>query len=106
MKDKRGENALDLAYAVTVHKFQGSECPIIVIPFHRSQSPMLMQRNWTYTAISRASQVCVCLGQRREVTKSIRRTSAARRSTNLDYLLRQDAAKASQLYLPKGSGDV
>ncbi len=50
---------LELAYAITVHKSQGSEYPAVIIPM--SQGPrMLMNRNILYTAVTRARK-CVCL---------------------------------------------
>lgn len=55
---------LELAYAITVHKSQGSEYPAVIIPM--SQGPrMLMNRNILYTAVTRARNVCASLGKRR-----------------------------------------
>ena len=50
---------LELAYAITIHKSQGSEYPAVVIPVH-SGPRMLMTRNLIYTAVTRAKS-CVCL---------------------------------------------
>ena len=50
---------LELAYAITIHKSQGSEYPAVVIPVH-SGPRMLMTRNLIYTAVTRARS-CVCL---------------------------------------------
>ena len=50
---------LELAYAITIHKSQGSEYPAVVIPVH-SGPRMLMTRNLIYTAVTRA-RACVCL---------------------------------------------
>ena len=50
---------LELAYAITIHKSQGSEYPAVVIPVH-SGPRMLMTRNLIYTAVTRARK-CVCL---------------------------------------------
>jgi len=86
------ENDLDLAYAVTCHKYQGSEAPIIVIPIHRSFSPMLMQRNWLYTAVSRAKRVCVLVGQRDEAPRIIARNQQQKRFTRLKEFLRAGKA--------------
>ena len=56
---------LELAYAITVHKSQGSEYPAVVIPM--SQGPrMLMNRNILYTAVTRARK-CVCLVGEEEI---------------------------------------
>jgi len=80
---------LELAYAITCHKFQGSESRIVVIPVHRAQGQMIMQRNWIYTAISRAREVCVLVGQRGEVPKIVRRQSNLRRWTSLQQVIRE-----------------
>src|SRR6266699_2399484 len=58
-------NELDelvLAYAITVHKSQGSEYPAVVLPLVKQHS-MLLQRNLLYTAITRAKRLCVLVGQ-------------------------------------------
>ncbi len=55
----RSLEELELAYAITIHKSQGSEYPAVVIPVH-SGPRMLMTRNLIYTAVTRARQ-CVCL---------------------------------------------
>ena len=81
------QNDLELAYAITCHKFQGSEARIIVVPVHRSFGPLIFQRNWTYTAVSRAKEVCVLVGQREEFTKAIKRNHQQRRFTRLQELL-------------------
>jgi exodeoxyribonuclease V alpha subunit len=82
------QNDLELAYAITCHKFQGSEARIIVVPLHKSFGPLIMQRNWLYTAVSRAREVCVLVGQREEVPQIIRRNHQQRRFTRLQELLR------------------
>jgi len=81
------ENDLDLAYAITCHKFQGSEARIIVVPLHPSFGPLIMQRNWLYTAVSRAREVCVLVGHREEVPQIIRRNHQQRRFTRLQEML-------------------
>jgi exodeoxyribonuclease V alpha subunit len=81
------DNNLELAYAVTVHKYQGSEAPIIVIPIHRAFGPFLMQRNLLYTAVSRARRVCILVGQRDEIPKIIGRNQQQRRFTRLKAML-------------------
>jgi len=77
------ENNLELAYACTCHKYQGSEAPIVVIPIYKCFGPLIMQRNWIYTSISRAKKVCVLVGQREEIPKIIRRNHQQKRFTNL-----------------------
>ena len=82
------QNDLELAYAITCHKFQGSEARIIVVPIHRCLGPLIMQRNLLYTAVSRAREVCVLVGQREEIPKIIQRNAPQRRHTRLQEMLR------------------
>ena len=53
---------LEHAYAITVHKSQGSEYPIVIVPLF-SCAPMLMTRNLIYTALTRAKQMVVLVGR-------------------------------------------
>ena len=53
---------LDLAYAITVHKSQGSEYPVVIVPMY-SCPPMLMTRNLLYTAITRARSMVILVGR-------------------------------------------
>ncbi len=53
---------LDLAYAITVHKSQGSEYPVVVIPMYKC-APMLLTRNLLYTAVTRAKKMVVLVGR-------------------------------------------
>ncbi len=53
---------LDLAYAITVHKSQGSEYPVVVIPMYQC-APMLLTRNLLYTAVTRAKKMVVLVGK-------------------------------------------
>ncbi len=82
----RGAN-LELAYAITCHKFQGSEARVIIIPVHESQGSNIMQRNWIYTAISRAREVCILIGQADQVPKIVNRQGNFQRFTNLQEFL-------------------
>lgn len=81
------ENYLQLAYALTVHKFQGSEMNVVVMPVHRGFGPMIMQRNLLYTGISRGRKIVVLVGQKDEVWKVIQRNQCQRRFTNLSTFL-------------------
>jgi exodeoxyribonuclease V alpha subunit len=81
------DNDLQLAYAVTVHKYQGSEARMVVIPIHRCFGPMMLQRNLLYTAVSRAKELCVLVGQREEIRRAISRVQQHKRHTILRELL-------------------
>jgi exodeoxyribonuclease V alpha subunit len=73
---------LTLAYAVTVHKSQGSEYPAIVVPLVREHY-MLLQRNLLYTAITRARHLCLLIGQPRALEVAVRNDRVAQRNTGL-----------------------
>ena len=73
---------LVLAYAVTVHKSQGSEYPAIVLTLV-NQHYMLLQRNLLYTAITRAKRLCVIVGQPRALEVAVRNNRVALRNTGL-----------------------
>jgi len=81
---------LELAYAITVHKSQGSEYPAVVIVMHSSHRIML-RRNLLYTAITRASRFCCIIGSRRAVRLAVSISGRQDRHTMLADLLRQGA---------------
>lgn len=81
------ENDLDLAYCMTVHKSQGSEWPVVVMPIHKSFGSLLMNRNLLYTAVSRARNFCFLVGHRDDVPRIISRNNALRRFTGLAQFL-------------------
>ena len=71
---------LDLAYAVTIHKSQGSEYPAVVLPLLEGPR-MLMTRNLLYTAVTRASKCVVILGSKEKVLEMIRNKGELERYT-------------------------
>jgi len=76
-----------LAYAMTVHKAQGSEYPACIAVFDRSAGPHLLNRRLAYTAITRARRICIVLGQRRALQQAIlNNRDDERRSGLLDDL--------------------
>ena len=77
---------LDLAYALTVHKAQGSEYPAVVLVCHTSQYVML-QRNLLYTGLTRARRKCIFVGNRQAILLSVRNNKPTRRFTRLKALL-------------------
>ncbi|MEZ4382024.1 MAG: ATP-dependent RecD-like DNA helicase [Nannocystaceae bacterium] len=74
--------ALQLAYAVTIHKSQGSEFPAVIIPL-LGEHWVMLRRNLLYTAVTRAQRLCVLVGDPRAIGQAIRRADAARRFTGL-----------------------
>lgn len=80
---------LTLAYATTIHKAQGSEYPIVVMPFTMSHYVML-QRNLLYTGVTRAKKILVLIGERKAVTYAIGNETTTSRNTKLAERLRGD----------------
>ena len=73
---------LELAYAITIHKSQGSEYPVVILPVY-SGPPMLMTRNLLYTAVTRAKQLVVLVGLRETVSAMIHNDREVGRYTGL-----------------------
>lgn len=77
---------LTLAYAVSVHKSQGSEFPAVVLPLLTAHY-MMLQRNLLYTAVTRAKQLCVLIGSKRAISMALRNDKVSHRYTALDWRL-------------------
>jgi len=79
----RGKNNnLLLAYCITVHRFQGSEAPVVIIPVH-SGFNFFINRPWIYTAISRAQSICITVGEFSAIEKAIDTEMVLHRKTFL-----------------------
>lgn len=87
---------LVLAYAVTIHKSQGSEYPIVVMPFTMSHFVML-QRNLLYTGVTRAKKILVLVGEKRAVSYAIRNETTAGRNTLLAARLREGSRESQEV---------
>ena len=79
---------LDLAYAITIHKSQGSEFPVVVMPVS-TQHYMMMQRNLIYTGITRGKRLVVLLGQQRALSMAVENASGGLRHGRLRERLRR-----------------
>ena len=78
---------LDLAYATTIHKSQGSEFKVVIIPVFMG-SPFLMNRNLLYTGITRAKQLVVVVGFQKALMYMINNTNSMERHSALKYRIR------------------
>lgn len=78
---------LELAYAITIHKSQGSEYPVVIIPIH-SGPPMLMSRNLLYTAVTRAKKMVVLVGIPATMKKMIENDREIKRYSTLDLRIK------------------
>lgn len=76
------------AYAISVHKSQGSEYPVVVIPI-TTQHYLMLRRNLIYTAITRAKKLCILVGTRKAIRIAISNDRATQRHTALDWRLQK-----------------
>lgn len=98
--DGRGEviydgNDLDqlvLAYAITIHKSQGSEYPVVIIPIVM-QHFIMLNKNLLYTAITRAKKLAVLVGQQKAVAIAVKNTHASVRYSTLNLWLQEQSKK-------------
>jgi exodeoxyribonuclease V alpha subunit len=81
------------AYAVSVHKAQGSEFPVVVMPI-LTQHYMLLQRNLLYTGVTRARELAVLVGSKRALAIAVHNEKVASRNTRLADALRTFALQA------------
>jgi len=73
---------LSLAYATSIHKSQGSEYPVVIIPLHTSHYPMLY-RSILYTAVTRGKELVVLVGSQKALWMAIRNVRVEQRFTGL-----------------------
>jgi len=78
---------LEHAYAITIHKSQGSEYPVVILPILKN-SPLLMTRNLLYTAITRAKKMVIVVGDRDAVNSMVDNAANKRRYTKFIEILK------------------
>jgi exodeoxyribonuclease V alpha subunit len=88
--DGDGMRDLDLAYAVSVHKSQGSEYPAVVVPLVLAHH-LLLKRNLLYTAVTRGKRLVVLVGSERAIRRAVEQNDAAERWTGLRARLQEGA---------------
>lgn len=76
------DNHLLLAYAITCHRFQGSEASVVIIPVHKSFG-FFVNRSWLYTALSRARTLCITVGHFSAIESATQRVESSQRITRL-----------------------
>lgn len=89
---------LELAYAVTIHKSQGSEYPAVIIPLLRGPR-QLFHRNLLYTAVTRARKCVTLVGSEETFQEMIRNADEQNRNTSLDERIQEFMEPASDLAL-------
>ena len=80
---------LELAYAITIHKSQGSEYPAVVIPTACRDQQMLLNRNLLYTAVTRARKCVTIVGSEETFREMINNEKQQRRYSSLDERLKE-----------------
>jgi exodeoxyribonuclease V alpha subunit len=80
---------LDLAYALTIHRSQGSEVPVIVLVLHDSHSIML-ERQLVYTGVTRAKKLLIVVGTRSALSKAAKRVRSSKRYTSFKDLVLEE----------------
>ncbi|MDD4570200.1 MAG: ATP-binding domain-containing protein, partial [Tepidanaerobacteraceae bacterium] len=84
---------LSLSYALSVHKSQGSEFPVVIMPI-TTQHYVMLQRNLVYTAITRAKELLVLVGTKQALTISIQNNRALKRYGHLGDRIIEEFAQA------------
>ena len=98
-------NELEIAYAITVHKSQGSEFDAVVMPLV-SGSPMILTRNLLYTAITRAKKFVVLVGEEYNVRKMVKNDYVAKRYSALKCFMTDADYEIGMLFGRKDDGDA
>lgn len=89
------------AYAISIHRSQGSEYPCTVIPLTTS-AWLMLQRNLLYTAVTRAKRLVVLVGSKRAIARAVRTEGAGRRYTALAYRLQRSRSRTMRGSEPAG----
>jgi len=77
-----------LAYAVTVHKSQGSEYKVVIAPL-TTQHYMMLQRNLLYTCVTRAKKIMILVGTKKAVFLAVKNNKITKRNTRLGEFLKK-----------------
>ena len=90
-------NSLQLAYAITIHKSQGSEFDVVIIPLI-SGPPLILTRNLIYTAVTRAKNMVVLVGEKKLLARMIRNNKILQRKTMLLHFLKEEEQIVSKMF--------
>ena len=88
---------LSLAYAITIHKSQGSEFDVVVIPIIAGTS-MILTRNLIYTAVTRAKKMVVLVGEKKNLRRMVANAYTVKRFTMLTSLIKEQEKKIKELF--------
>jgi exodeoxyribonuclease V alpha subunit len=79
-------NEITLAWSVSIHKSQGSEYPVVILPFYM-QHYMMLSRNLLYTGLTRAKKLAIVIGAKKAISLAVRSTNDMQRYTRLKQRL-------------------
>ena len=88
--NRKDLNELVLSYAITIHKSQGSEFDVVIIPVVAG-APMLLTKNLLYTAVTRAKRMVVLVGSKQNIYRMVHNKSTLTRNTLLKMFLQESA---------------
>jgi exodeoxyribonuclease V alpha subunit len=86
--DRADLNEITLAWAVTIHKSQGSEYPVVILPMYM-QHYLMLSRNLLYTGLTRAKKLAILVGSKKAIGLAVRQVKAQERYTLLGGRLSQ-----------------
>lgn len=93
---------LTLAYAISIHKYQGSEAPCVIIPVHTSHFKLL-HRNLIYTGITRGKKLVILVGTKKALFLAIKNEEVKNRYTGLKQFMKEMVCKEPSFELPAAS---
>jgi len=96
---------IKLAYAITIHKSQGSEYPVVIIPISQKDS-FTLDRSLIYTAITRGKKKVIMVGSEEQIKKGVLNIRSRQRKTNLLYLLREELKEDAKLRIQRKLKDL
>jgi len=86
---------LTLAYAISIHKYQGSECPCVIIPIHTSHYKLLY-RNLVYTGITRGKKIVILIGTKKALFMAIKNDEVKKRYAGLRHFIQEALSQQVQ----------
>jgi ATP-dependent exoDNAse (exonuclease V), alpha subunit - helicase superfamily I member len=96
---------IKLAYAITIHKSQGSEYPVVIIPISHKDS-FTLDRSLIYTAITRGKKKVIMIGSHDQIQKGVLNIRSRQRKTNLLNLLREELKEDAKLRIVRKLKDL
>src|SRR5690606_38903058 len=94
--EKENLSEIALAYAITIHKSQGSEFDVVILPVATQHFKMLF-RNLIYTGLTRAKRLCVFVGSRKALSLAIRQIDQRKRQTALTAIVASETVSTASV---------